>query len=150
MRSDERLPQTSRVATSRRAMLHGAILCASPLAPLLAACEGGDQSSPQKNASDRSMAPGSVAKADVPVGGGVILTAKKAVVTQPVTGTFKAFSAICTHQGCTVGRVTGGEIVCPCHGSHYSITDGSPVAGPAASPLAVRKMVIEGSTITVT
>jgi energy-coupling factor transporter ATP-binding protein EcfA2 len=38
------------------------------------------------------------ATADVAVGGGVIV-ADKYVITQPVKGEFKAFSAICTHQG---------------------------------------------------
>ncbi|HEY2263684.1 MAG TPA: iron-sulfur protein, partial [Streptosporangiaceae bacterium] len=42
----------------------------------------------------------------VPVGGGTILTAKKIVITQPQSGTFKAFTAVCTHAGCTVGSVS--------------------------------------------
>ena len=55
------------------------------------------------------------AVADVPVGGGVILTDRDVVVTQPVPGTFKAFSATCTHQGCAVNEVANGTINCPCH-----------------------------------
>ena len=53
--------------------------------------------------------------------------------------TFKAFTAICTHQGCPVGAVDGGKIVCPCHGSTFSIKDGSPGRpAPAPSPLAAK------------
>ena len=52
-------------------------------------------------------------------------------MTQPVAGTFKAFSATCTHQGCTVNEVAGGTINCPCHGSKFAVADGAPTAGPA-------------------
>lgn len=76
-----------------------------------------------------------VATADVPVGSGVILNGPKVVVTQPSKGTFAAFSAICTHQGCTVGTVSGDKILCPCHGSVFSVKDGSVLGGPAPSPL---------------
>ncbi|HEX5811853.1 MAG TPA: Rieske (2Fe-2S) protein, partial [Pseudonocardia sp.] len=51
----------------------------------------------------------------VPVGGGVVLADAALVITQPKAGQFKAFSAVCTHQGCTVGSVEGGTINCPCH-----------------------------------
>jgi Rieske Fe-S protein len=72
---------------------------------------------------------------EIPVGGGKIFTAEKVVVTQPNAGEFKGFSAVCTHMGCLVNQISGGTIDCPCHGSQYSITNGSVVAGPAPSPL---------------
>ena len=72
------------------------------------------------------------------------------VVTQPVAGTFKAFTAVCTHQGCLVGRVADGEILCPCHGSTYSISDGSVTGGPAPSPLKEIPITVSGDTITFT
>jgi Rieske Fe-S protein len=60
----------------------------------------------------------------------------QAVVTQPTAGVFKAFSNVCTHQGCTVAQVQSGSIICPCHQSHFSIADGSVQSGPAPSSLA--------------
>lgn len=86
---------------------------------------------------------------DVPVGGGMISDAKKVVVTQPAAGTFKAFSAVCTHQGCTVSAVSANGIACPCHGSVFSIDDGSVVNGPATKPLTPMKVTVDNGTLVV-
>lgn len=83
----------------------------------------------------------------VPVGGGTILTGKKIVITQPQPGTFRAFTAVCTHAGCTVSAVSGGTINCPCHGSKFDITNGAVVNGPAASPLAPVSIKVQGTSI---
>jgi Rieske Fe-S protein len=85
--------------------------------------------------------------ADVPVGGGVVLAAQGLVVTQPVAGTFKAFSATCTHQGCTVNEVADGTINCPCHGSRFAVVDGAPTAGPADTPLPARAVAVRGTSV---
>ena len=72
------------------------------------------------------------AVADIPDGGGVIVG--NVVVTR--TGSqVRAFSAVCTHQGCQVNKVSDGKIDCPCHGSVFSASTGAVVAGPAPSPL---------------
>jgi Rieske Fe-S protein len=99
---------------------------------------------PGAGAADAKLA----ATADVPVGGGVILTDAQLVITQPKAGTFKAFSAICTHQGCAVSTVENGTINCPCHGSEFAITDGSVVAGPAPKPLPAQAIKVSGGSIT--
>jgi Rieske Fe-S protein len=83
----------------------------------------------------------------VPVGGGKILAAQKIVITQPQSGEFRGFSAVCTHQGCIVGTVSGGTINCPCHGSRFSIANGSVVNGPAASPLPAVGIKVQGTSI---
>jgi Rieske Fe-S protein len=84
---------------------------------------------------------------EIPVGGGKILTDKKIVITEPQSGTFKAFTAVCTHQGCIVNSVSGGTINCPCHGSKFSIANGSVVNGPAPSPLAPVNIEVQGTSI---
>lgn len=85
---------------------------------------------------------------EIPVGGGTIFKEEKVVVTQPTAGEFKAFSAICTHQGCTVGKVENGTIDCPCHGSKFRIADGSVAAGPATRPLPAEQITVSGDSIT--
>ena len=84
-----------------------------------------------------------------PAGGGKIYPQQNVVVTQPTAGTFKAFSATCTHMGCQVATVADGKILCPCHGSQYSITDGSVVGGPAPSPLPSKQVSNNGGTLVV-
>ena len=143
----------------RRTMLRGAAVGGVAL-PLLAACGGGSDTSggssdgssggaSQSGSGSGGGGGGTIATSDVPVGGGKILTAQQVVVTQPTKGDFKAFTAICTHQGCLVTRVQGGEIICPCHGSQFSIKDGSPTSGPAQSALASKKVSVEGDQISV-
>lgn len=131
-------------------------------APLLAACSsdsgGSDTSTPTTKAASSSPAPAEsssaggggagalVQSADVPEGGGVILADAQVVVTQPKAGQFKCFSAICTHAGCPVSDVTD-TINCTCHGSQFSITDGSVVTPPATQPLPDVAIKVEGGAI---
>jgi Rieske Fe-S protein len=139
-------------------------------AALLAGCGGGSDTSsgtkpppaatgePSPTAAPSTAPPttaappaGALAKtADIPAGGGKVFPDQKVVVTQPAAGQFKAFSAVCTHMGCTVGSVSGGTIRCPCHGSQYSIADGTVVGGPAPRPLPARQVAVVADSITVT
>ena len=83
--------------------------------------------------------------ADVKVGGGVIKG--DYVVTQPVAGQFKAFSTVCPHAGCNVNKIDGGVISCPCHGSQFSVKDGSVVTGPATQGLTGKAVKAEGGNV---
>jgi Rieske Fe-S protein len=85
---------------------------------------------------------------DVPVGGCFVVSAAKIVVTQPTEGDFKAFSAVCTHQGCLVETSTEGDIPCPCHASKFSLDDGSPLSGPATAALESVAISVDGDSIT--
>jgi len=124
---------------------------------LVAACSsGGDEAAPAASASSApaatagtaSAAAGAVAQtSDIPVGGGIILDEPAVVVTQPAEGDFKAFTAICPHQGCLVSEVVDNEIVCPCHGSRFSAADGSVLAGPAQVGLEPAGVAVEGGSV---
>ena len=129
---------------SRRTVLGGTAALGVGL-PLLAACgsgdDGGSDAEPPKSGTVLTTT------GEVPVGGGVILAEDGLVVTQPEAGTFKAFSSKCTHQGCQVTKVTDGTINCPCHGSKFSISDGSVQAGPAKSPLPETTVSVDGQDL---
>jgi nitrite reductase/ring-hydroxylating ferredoxin subunit len=142
-------------ALSRRHALAGAATVGIGV-PLLAAC--GDDAAPESaatgsvspEASPETSAGSSLgAASDVPVGGGAVFKDQKIVVTQPVKGEFKGFSAVCTHQGCVVASVEDGTINCPCHGSKFSIEDGSVESGPATKPLPDVAVAVAGDEITV-
>jgi Rieske Fe-S protein len=129
--------------TTRRAVLLGA--AAIGVGSAVAACS----SDPSPSGGTGTGASVTVNASDVPVGGGTILSDQQVVVTQPSQGVYKAFSAVCTHQGCLVGSVTNGQIVCPCHNSGFSAADGSVLFGPARASLAAVSLKKNGGTLTV-
>jgi Rieske Fe-S protein len=134
---------------SRRAVMRGAAVAGvvGVAGTTLAACGGGnDDDSGSGQGGENGVKAG-----EIPVGGGKVvngLDSKKVVITQPTSGQFKAFSAICTHQGCTVNDISNNVISCPCHGSKYSAEDGSVQGGPAPSPLSGVNIKVSGDTIT--
>ena len=147
---------------NRRTVLGGATAAVVGL-PVLAAC-GGDEpdsatdpaSSPTGSSSDSggatrdeaaAAAVALAARSDIPLGGCAVFSEQKCVVTQPTDGDFKAFTSVCTHQGCTVSASTDGVIPCTCHGSQFSIEDGSVIQGPATAPLAAVAITVEGASI---
>ena len=156
-------PQQDTRATraTRRGVLAGVGLVG--LAGAVSACGSGGSSSSSAGTnagappatgvasapSSASGAQGSAlaATSEIPVGSGKIFTSEKIVVTQPNSGDFKAFSAVCTHMGCIVSTISNGTIDCPCHGSQYSISTGGVVGGPAPSPLPAQAINVTGSNI---
>jgi Rieske Fe-S protein len=85
------------------------------------------------------------------MGGAVSATGpkgEKLIVAQPTSGKAVAFSAICTHMGCTVAP-SGAKLNCPCHGSVFDALTGKNVSGPAPKPLpAVDVHVADGNVVT--
>lgn len=87
------------------------------------------------------------ATSDIPVGGGMLFPERGVVVTQATEGAFAAFGLACPHQGCNVGSVSGDTIVCPCHGSTFSL-DGAVQQGPATTGLTPVAISVEGDRLT--
>src|SRR5918998_6805294 len=70
-----------------------------------------------------------------------------AVLVHLDNGDFVAYSAVCTHQGCTVAY-QGGELACPCHGSVFDPADGAAVVtGPATRPLPEIPVKVQGGEV---
>ncbi|MBD8079174.1 Rieske (2Fe-2S) protein [Cellulosimicrobium arenosum] len=122
----------------------------------LAACggDGGAQESTSTSGPDAApsaLEPGQglAAVEDVPVGGAlsVSLDGVQLLVTQPEEGTFAAFSAICTHQGCTVAPGED-ELRCPCHASRFDLATGAVLGGPAPEPLPEVAVTVDGDEVT--
>ena len=159
------MPEHQATPASRRAVLAGAgAACAAMVAgcttynansggingaaPTSAPATSGTASgSGGSGGSGSGSAPVLTTTAKVPVGSGEIITPANVVVTQPTADSFKAFSAVCTHQGCIVGSISNGAIHCPCHGSAFSIKDGSVVNGPATRPLPPVAIKVDGTSI---
>jgi Rieske Fe-S protein len=153
--------------TSRRNVFTG-LAAAGVALPVLAAC-GDDSASDATGSTDTDTSPsesptasesasasesataaaGAIKTSDIPVGGGKIFKGDKIVVTQPASGDFKAFTAVCTHQGCTVSSVEDSTINCVCHGSKFSIEDGSVQNGPATAALSAKTVEVSGDSLTV-
>ena len=126
----------------------GSSMSAAVADPATSSGAGATGAAASAPASATSAAGGALAATgDIPVGGGKIFDTQLTVVTQPTAGEFKAFSAVCTHMGCTVNQIADGRIDCPCHGSEYSITDGAVLAGPAPRPLPAKTIKITGDSI---
>ena len=114
------------------------LLLGAVAAAMLAGCGSGNST---------RATPVTVDKSDIPVGGGVVRADAGIGITQPGENSFLAFSSVCTHQGCDVSEVRDDGIYCACHGSLFSITDGSPTVGPATTPLKLVELVDNGDSL---
>jgi len=86
------------------------------------------------------------------IGGAQVFSAPNAgpiILIRTDAMTVAALSDVCTHAGCAVTYQSGsGQLVCPCHGSVFSIT-GQVLRGPAASPLKVYSATLDTTTNTI-
>jgi Rieske Fe-S protein len=145
--STENAPAEENAGCCRRQVLRGAAAVGIAGAGIvaLAACSGASDTA--------STASGPVTlgpTSDIPVGGGKLYRAQRVVVTQPTAGSFKAFSAVCTHAGCVVDGVSNGVISCPCHGSQFKVTDGSVAQGPAQTALPSIPVAVQNGKLVAT
>ena len=81
----------------------------------------------------------------------VLADGAPAILFRTKTGVF-AYSAICTHQGCTVAYDPAKKIMkCPCHGAEFDpLKSAKPVVGPAINPLGAVKVAISGAWVILT
>ncbi|MET0496563.1 MAG: Rieske (2Fe-2S) protein [Actinoplanes sp.] len=129
------------VPASRRS-----VIVAAGVLPVLAACQVYEEPAPPVAvAPSASRAP--IGVDEVPVGGAKIFAAAGVVLVRPEPGRIRAFSTVCTHQGCAVEEIKDGTINCRCHGSRFSAADGSVVGGPAPRPLAELPVTVENNTV---
>jgi Rieske Fe-S protein len=134
---------------SRRTLL--AAGAAGAGATALAACSSGR--GPTDGGAAKNQSGLVLAKlVDVPVGRAVAVQlpdGSPAVVARPTPSTATCFSAICTHQGCTVAP-QGDKLTCPCHGSKFNALTGAVLTGPASTPLhRVGVKVAGGKVVTI-
>lgn len=141
---------TDETRISRRTVLAGAGAAAG--AVVLTACRGssggsdagsGGSSGASSDSSGGGSSEALTPLSKVPVGGAVAAKTpdgKPVIVAQPSQGQVVAFSAICTHMGCTVAP-DGKILQCPCHGSQYNVTTGDVIRGPA--PRALSKVAVK-------
>jgi Rieske Fe-S protein len=140
--------RTERISREKFIRLGAALGMSIAGASALAAC-GGDTIGHSANAAGNKItSKGAGGKA--PAGGREIARISKvpagsavkfedsgnpAVLVHLSNGKFAAYSAVCTHQGCTV-VYQNGQLLCPCHGSVFDPSRGGAVLyGPAPSPL---------------
>jgi Rieske Fe-S protein len=141
-------------AITRRSAARGAVVvCVGALAGVIVARSSRAAGQPNGTTAANAYGAGSstgkrlVALADVPVGSGHIVTDPPVVVVRTSANHVVGFSAICTHQGCTVASISDGTIDCPCHGSRFALTTGKVVAGPAPRPLPSVAVEVRGGQV---
>ncbi|MGI8649152.1 MAG: Rieske (2Fe-2S) protein [Rubrobacter sp.] len=129
------------------------VACSSDSAPSTGGSPDSSAPSAPEETSSGSNEPASsseaiVATSEVPVGESYEFEdgGQSAVLVHQENDEFVAYSAVCTHQGCTVAyRDT--ELVCPCHGSAFDLANGEPTAGPANSPLPRIAVEVQGDDV---
>jgi len=88
---------------------------------------------------------------DLEVGTGLFFTdyvLQPGILFKTGDRTCKAYSAVCTHLGCTIqSSLVDGKMFCPCHQSYFSLDSGAPLEGPASISIAEEPIVIDGEKV---
>jgi Rieske Fe-S protein len=153
--------------TRRQVVTGGAATTLGIAAATLTACSGSSDSTVTGSSSSSGSATsggtsdasppspgfsggGSLAKLSaVPVGGAISAKGadgKPIIIARPETGKVVAFSAACTHRGCSV-TPNGNKLICPCHGSQFDALTGATLTGPASSPLPAVMVKVDGTDV---
>ncbi len=143
--TQHRCSSSAHTCLTRRAVLAAGGATAGAL--ILAACGPDDGGAPPAtdngtsggtDGTDGGAGGGAIASLDdVPVGGAIAATTaagEAILLTRPTENEIRAFSSVCTHQGCAV-EPGSGELECPCHGSRFDLSTGEVLSGPASEPL---------------
>ncbi|WP_110944849.1 Rieske (2Fe-2S) protein [Streptomyces niger] len=129
----------------RRTVLRGAALAGIACVGAAACSAGGSGSGSAPKAPTQETELG--AAAEIPVGGAKLYPEEKLVVSQPVEGTFKCFSSVCTHMGAVLNKLDKEVATCPLHGSQFDVATGKPVHGPATKPLEEVPVKVKGGKL---
>ncbi len=157
-------PLEERRVTRRGFIRLGAILGLGPVAAsVLAACGGGGSSAENEGGEAAGDTAAGSAGGGPEVGKGQAIvkesematntalpftnadTGQQSVLVHLKDGEFAAYSAVCTHQACTVAyRPESGKLACPCHGSVFDpARDAAVETGPAQTPLPAMNIEIK-------
>jgi Rieske Fe-S protein len=152
------LPPEVHVSLARptRRQVVTAVPGAAGLALLVAACgsgssggNSGGNSGGEGNAGAAGGDGGALQLSAVPVGSAVAAkdsSGKPVVVVRAAPDRVVAFSAVCTHMGCTVAPA-GTTLKCPCHGSAFDAATGAVLNGPASRPLPSVSVRVDGDSV---
>lgn len=126
----------SRISRGKFLRLGGALGVGAASASLIVACGpgAGDNGEPAEGNGEAIAE-----ESEVPQGTALEFEdeGEPAVLVHLEDGSFVAYSAVCTHQGCDVSYSEGSATLdCPCHNSVFDpASDGEPTGGPAENPL---------------
>lgn len=137
---------------SRRVVISSAVGLTAAAALTACTPEVADLSAEPTPTPPTTNGPVPVAKViDIPVGGGkkFDVDGVPILITQPTSGQFRAFSAVCTHAGFVMSNVSNSEIKCDNHGARYSAEDGSVLSGPAPTALGKVTVTVDGEDLLV-
>jgi Rieske Fe-S protein len=159
-----KVPRKECISRKKFIRLAAAVGLGSAVVPLVGACgsDGGSAGSGETPTASGAAGGGgpkvrkgeAIAK-ESEVGSGIAFpftdaeTGQESVLVHLENGEFAAYSAICTHQACTVAyQPQTQKLACPCHGSVFDPADGArPTTGPAQLPLPEVAVRVEGGEV---
>ncbi|MDQ1739365.1 MAG: hypothetical protein QOE53_1017 [Pseudonocardiales bacterium] len=149
MRTEHEDDRSTVSGISRRSMLVAGAIGIPGVALVACSQAKAPAGEPTPGSSSSPAGGGPLAKlSDIPVGEAISATGPDGgdiIIVRTAETTVEAYSAICTHEGCTV-KPAGKELDCPCHGSVFDLK-GAVLNGPALRPLRVVKVALSGDDV---